>query len=213
MLFFMEIFFGFLLSIFLFGCHEPEKDYPLSNTKDINEVLKTVIAQQTIVTRYDSTGMGITGKSDDTHFNSLDGFTLNIDLSRPWSKDDLLLNHIESDDLFYAARYAAFMKTDSLYILFQCHLPKRFKIDTTGLRCTTFTSEAEVKILKKRSRKEYFSFYYYQMSMPLFSLDQTQAYVMLDSYYNYMAAEGYAFFLKKVNSKWKIIWQDLTWQT
>jgi len=78
---------------------------------------------------------------------------------------------------------------------------------------TTFTSEAKINIIKKRGRRAYFYYYYYQMSRPLFSLDQKQVYVMLDSYYDYMAAQGYAFSLKKINGKWKIIWQGITWVT
>jgi len=90
----MRIFLLFIFSIILFSCNEPKKEYPIPSEKDINEIVRAVISQQTVVTRFDSMGMAITGKPGNTHFNSLDNFPLNIDLSRPWSADDLLLNRI-----------------------------------------------------------------------------------------------------------------------
>lgn len=209
----MRIFLIFLVAVLLLGCHDPKKDYPIPNRKDINEIVKAVISQQTIAVRFDSTGKAITGKLGIARFNALDGLHLDIDLSRPWSTGDTALNHIDIESLFTPQRHADFMKKDSLYIVFQCHIQKDFKIDTAELPNSIFTSDAKMKTIRHRSREEYFSYYYYQISVPLFSSDQKQAYVMIDSYYMRSQAAGYAFVLRKINSRWTIVKQLDTWIT
>jgi hypothetical protein len=49
--------------------------------------------------------------------------------------------------------------------------------------------------------------------VPLFSSDQKQAYVLMDSYYDTTSGEGYSFILRKVNGKWRIIKEELAWQS
>ena len=213
MLFFMRIFLTFLVALLFFGCRTAEKQYPIPSKKDINEIVKAVISQQTIADRFDSTGKVITGKPGIARFNPLDDLHLDIDLSRPWSTGDTALNHINIESLFTPQRNAGFLKKDSLYVVFQCRIQKDLKIDTAELPNRIFTSDAKIKAIRNRSRQEYFSYYYYQISVPLFSSDQKQAYVMLDSYYRRSQAVGYAFVLKKINGKWKIVKQDITWIT
>lgn len=209
----MRIFLIFLVTLLLFGCRAPEKKYSIPSKKDINEIVKAVISQQTIADRFDSTGKVITGKPGIARFNPLDDLHLNINLSRPWSTGDTGLNHINIESLFTPQRNAGFLKKDSLYVVFQCRIQKGLKIDTAELTNHMFTSDAEMKAIRNRSRKEYFAYYYYQISVPLFSSDQKQAYLMLDSYYMRSQAVGYAFILKKINGKWKIVKQDITWIT
>tara|TARA_R100000935_G_C2745304_1_gene127552 strand:+ start:75 stop:683 length:609 start_codon:yes stop_codon:yes gene_type:complete len=105
-----------------------------------------------------------------------------------------------SDEVFFSSK-------DSSFILSQNSNPKRIKIDkkiTNKLNTTTFQNE-----LKKIKNGEDYDFY--EMSIPIFSYDKRTAYVELDHRCGHLCGNGRAFYLRKINGKWKIIEKFRTW--
>ncbi|SDS27291.1 hypothetical protein SAMN04487764_1837 [Gillisia sp. Hel1_33_143] len=111
----------------------------------------------------------------------------------------ILYDHISDEILF--------SKKDSSFILSQNSNPKRIKIErkiTERLNTTTFQKE-----LKKIKNGEDYDFY--EMSIPIFSLDKQTAYIELDYRCGHLCGNGRAFYLRKINGKWKIIEDFRTW--
>ncbi|WP_026838884.1 hypothetical protein [Gillisia sp. JM1] len=107
-----------------------------------------------------------------------------------------------SDEVFFSSK-------DSSFILAQNSNPKRIKIDkkiTDKLNTTTFQNE-----LKKINNGEDYDFY--EMSIPIFSFDKRTAYVELDHRCGHLCGNGRAFYLRKINGKWKIIENFRTWKS
>lgn len=207
MLFFMRGFLLFLIAIFLFGCHEPKKDYPVPSKKDINDIVRAIITQQNCVVLFDSTGMAIT-KPGVAHYNALDSLVLLTDLKKITVMDTLI-----SDPYTVYIRHMLnpkdplhFKKSDSLYILTQYYFLKHFTVDGKSLTNVKFINGDELKkeqvARKKRTP-------YYELSIPIFSLDQQQVYVQLNRYTE--GAMGYMFILRKIEGQWKIVRQKYTW--
>ncbi|MCB6089721.1 hypothetical protein, partial [Flavobacterium psychrophilum] len=100
-----------------------------------------------------------------------------------------------------------FSKQDSLYIMEQSLKPQKFKIDktiTNKLNATTFENEMK----KRKSGKQYD---FYEMKIPIFSLDRQKVYIELDHRCGSLCGSGRAISLKKINGKWKIIEKWRTW--
>jgi hypothetical protein len=74
------------------------------------------------------------------------------------------------------------------------------------LNTTTFQNE-----LKKINNGEDYDFY--EMSIPIFSFDKRTAYVELDHRCGHLCGNGRAFYLRKINGKWKIIENFRTWKS
>lgn len=211
MLFFMRIFLGFLLFIFLFGCHEPEKKYPVPSKKDIDDIIKTIITQQSCVVLFDWPGLGIS-KPGDPNYNALDNLALLTDLKKVTVMDTLIgdlytayIRHLlnPNDSLH-------FKKADSLYILTQYYSLKHFTVDRRTLTNVRFISENELRTEQIAGKKRT---PYYELSIPIFSLDQQQVYVQLNRYVRLNGAMGYMFILRKIKGQWKIVRQKYTWMS
>ncbi|WP_214072165.1 hypothetical protein [Mucilaginibacter sp. dw_454] len=179
------LFVGLLL---MFGCHDPEKEYSMPNKKDINEVVKAVITQGKIFR---------------------DTLPLSIDLYRRGGpRKDFFA--FEIDWLLNNKKPFHFQRADSAYFIYQIHHLHHLLIDTTGLSKIKFTSAKQIGDKKWDERQHFFN---NAIMIPVFSLDQKQAYILMDSYYNIMAGEGYSFTLRKVNGKWYIVHEELAWQS
>ena len=209
MLFFMRIFLALLLCSILFCCHEPKKDYPVPNKKDINDVVRAVISQQTIVERTDSAGRIIDKQTGHIRINSLDNLSLSVDLKKVKvvPADQESMYGVTINFLVDPKISSHFNQIDYHYLFFQNDTLSRFKIDTTTITNTFFTSEAKYK--KRVSMGDRIPIY--TLSIPVFSLDQKQAYVLLDIFIGLNNAQGYAFVVKKINGKWLIVRQWSTW--
>jgi len=178
------LFIGLLL---MFGCHDPEKDYRLPKTKDINEIVQIILK----------------GKS------YRDTLPLCIYLSR--TGDTLKgLPGIDLEKLVNQKASYHIQKVDSAYFIFQIHNLHHLKIDTIGILNAKFTSAT---LILKKTRKERFAFFYNEMSIPLFSLDGNHAYVTVESYFGVTEDDEYAFILRKTNGKWKIVREELIGQS
>jgi hypothetical protein len=184
----MRIFLIFLSAILLLGCHDTKKDYPIPSKRDIDEIVKVIMTQSKI------------------YRNTL---PLSIDLYRKGGPlKDFFAFQVEN--ILDAKNPFHFQKSDSAYFVFQIHNLQHFKIDTTGILKTRFTSATKILSKNSNERRHYFN---NALMIPVFSLDQKQAYVLMDSYYNIMASEGYGFMLRKINGKWQIVHEDLDWQS
>jgi len=96
-----------------------------------------------------------------------------------------------------------FSKDDSLYIIFQNDTLKHFRLNKQlfpQLKFRPLISENS----GRKSRR------YIDLSIPIFSLDQHIAYVQLNDLCPHCGS-GYFIFLKKMNGKWKIVKQGMTW--
>ncbi|MES2426225.1 MAG: hypothetical protein V4560_04600 [Bacteroidota bacterium] len=202
----MRIFLTLLLCSILFSCHDPKRDYPIPNKKDIDEVVKTVIV------RYDSPGLVINGKPDTTKYSSLNSFPLSVDLAkvRVTSSEPGFTYTVNINDLINPLRTFHFNKTDYNYLLFQNDTLRHFKINKGLISKRLFTSDAERKNERDKGRR---LVRFYEVSIPIFSLNQQEAYVQFNIYLGFELGGGYAFILRKINGNWTIVQQWITWKT
>jgi hypothetical protein len=206
----MRGFLLFVFTIFLFGCHEPKKNYPIPSKKDINEIVKAIITQQSCVELFEWPGLGIS-KPGDPHYNALDNLALLTDLKKVTVMDMLTSDTrtVNIRDMLNPKDPLHFKKADSLYILSQFYLLKHFEVDRTTLKNVRFISNNELKAERFGGKRTP----YYDISIPIFSLDQQQAYVQLNRYVRLNGAMGYMFILRKIKGQWKIVREKYTWMS
>jgi len=100
-----------------------------------------------------------------------------------------------------------FSKKDSLNIMAQSLNSQKIEIDKIildKLNSTTFEKE----MIKLKNGKQY---NFYEMKVPVFSLDNQKAYVELDYRCGGLCGGGKAIFLEKIKGKWKIVEKRTTW--
>jgi hypothetical protein len=188
----------FLISLLLFmSCknEKPKQAFRAPDINDINEIVKTIIATDSLSFRANSplsanlTKITIVPKNTDTIPPSIG--TGNLPVTS-------LLDA-------YSNKY--FSKNDSAYIFFQNKMLRSFRLDSTFSKLINLTDSNHV--IKNRTKQSVF-FSYYEMSIPIFSMDGKIAYVSID-YYCPLCGYGMAIVLKKINGNWKIITQITTW--
>lgn len=201
--------FLFLIVIFKFvSCQnkKAEDEFALSKTKDINEIIETIIYSDSLpVLKSSSDSISLC-----TELNKIE-----IKIAK-YPKPGELVN-IESDwenkvyiqNLLFVDidKKRFFTKKDSLFLLSQNNILKRFEINKnlySKLKTITFE---RIKLSKKFRKLKY-----YDISIPIFSLDNTKAYVELN--YHYLRfGSGRAIYLQKIKGKWKVIQHRRTWIT
>jgi|GEM_PF-1966402 len=95
-----------------------------------------------------------------------------------------------------------FLKKDSLDILNQNETFKTFKIPKNIT--THFKTVEQTKNLKTTKK-------YIQFSIPIFSSDNTKAYIEFDHYSNNENSYGKSIYLEKIDGKWKIKHIEKNW--
>jgi hypothetical protein len=95
-----------------------------------------------------------------------------------------------------------FFKNDSLNIVNQNETFKTFKIRTSITQ--KFKTVELTKNLKTTEK-------YIQFSIPIFSKDNTKAYLEFDHYSNDENSYGNSIYLEKINGKWKIKYIEINW--
>ena len=111
-----------------------------------------------------------------------------------------LLNDKVNGEFFFTSK-------DSLSMLAQNSNPERIKIGSKvidNLKSTTYEKE----MLKRKNGKPS---NFYEMSIPIFSLDKQKAYIELDHSCGSLCGNGKAYYLKKIKGKWKVIEKWETW--
>ena len=95
-----------------------------------------------------------------------------------------------------------FLKSDSLDIVNQNETFKTFKIPKSITRkFKTIEQTKNFKITEK----------YIQFSIPIFSTDNTKAYLEFDYYSNNENSYGNSIYLEKINGKWSIKYVERNW--
>ena len=199
------IFYIFIILTFC-NCENKKENYNLSTgeIKDINEIVEAVIIQDSL---------GVFSKSEDSIMFCSELRKLNIYIPPKKTNDDFVL--LPKQDGAYITNLiptkikgiSFFSSKDSLYLLKQNSNPKKLKIEKTiadKLNVTTIGKVEKRRKNKQRSR-------FYEMTIPIFSLDRQSAYVELDYQCGGLCGSGQVIFLKKIKAKWKIIVQWRNW--
>jgi hypothetical protein len=198
----MKNIFLLMTILLIFSCNKNELD--LLKIKNINEIVETVIKE-------DSLKVLKNENLDKLLCDSL----RNIQIYIPSKSDaknsvpppppsftsiERLINSKINGKIFFSSK-------DSLYIINQNSDSKKIRIDENILKKINSTT-TEKEILKANSGKEY---NIYEISKPIFSLDNKRAYLELNHYCGHLCGSGKAIFLQKIDGKWKILEQYQTW--
>lgn len=192
----------YLGCVILFGCNpEPKRVFPIPNEKDINEIIATVTA-------------------DDSLFYNKSRRPLSIDLQKikiyksdsglppsPPSRSFSLVGINELINEKYH-KQKLFSRIDSAYLFFQNDTLQKLKLNATTLSGFTLTTIDSV--LKKDNLRK--SYPYIAITIPVFSLDQKKAYLEINDYCG-MCGGGIGVYLKKINGRWEIIESFSIWMS
>ena len=124
--------------------------------------------------------------------NDLKYSRLCIDLKKIKVSD--LLNEKINGEIFFSSK-------DSLAIIAQNANPKKFKISEIIIDNFNTTTIQEEMANREKGKGNCF----YQMSIPIFSLNKQKAYLQLDYSCGSLCGYGMEIYLKKVNGIWKVI--------
>lgn len=184
-----------------------ETEFDSSKINEINDVVKTVILE-------DSLNVLKNGKESIMLCEEL--IKLEIYFLEKIKDNELIplppppsFNNISIENLLYykIENEIFFTSKDSLYLLQQNSNPKKLKIEKNLAEKINLTTK-DIEINKRKNHKPYS---YYQMTIPIFSFDKKKAYLELNHYCGGLCGSGKSIYLKKINSKWKIIEKWCTW--
>ena len=189
------------LSILLVNCHSKSNEQVIdaSRSKEINKIVAAIISQDSL---------NVCQKDKDTNLFCIDLAKLNI--QNPVKRKDGMieppgkpLNTVLFENLMLAKfnNELFFTKIDSITLVGQNQNPEKFRINPEIISKINATTLEE--ILKKRKKGE--SYQFYQMTIPLFSLNGNKAYTQLTYGCEGLCGNGKAIYLKKTNGKWNII--------
>ena len=179
-------------------------EFDTSKVKNINEIVETIITQ-------DSLEVLKTGKDSRMLCDELT--KLSIYIPEKVNKGLVRIppsssfSNVSIEDLLFYRKSGFFSTKDSLYLVEQNSNPQKFKIDQILLDKINQTTK-EKEINKKESGK---SFNFYEMTIPIFSLDNQKAYLELNHYCGGLCGSGESIYLEKIKGKWKIIDKWTTW--
>ncbi|AYN04421.1 hypothetical protein [Flavobacterium sp. 140616W15] len=194
-----------IISFLMFlSCKEKDNKSSLVKIKNINGIVETIIDQ-------DSLKFSRNKLSPISLFCE-DLIKINIHIPESTDKQNIPsipFNNVSINDLLNSKieRDFFFSKSDSSYLVSQNLGQKEFKIEQKiidKINSTTFEKEK----VKQENRTKYD---FYQMTIPVFSNDMTKAYVELNHFCGGLCGDGKAFFLSKINGKWRIINKHRTW--
>ncbi|NRT16681.1 hypothetical protein HNP99_003053 [Flavobacterium sp. 28A] len=174
--------------------------------KDINDIVRTVISE-------DSLNVLKNGKASKMFCEDL--IKLNIYIAEKRKKNNSIhpppppppsFNRISIQNLLnYNKNEMFFTIKDSLFLLQQNINSQRIKIEFKESDNINFTTKQ--REINKRKKGELYNFY--EMTIPIFSVDNDKAYLQLNHYCGHLCGSGTAIYLKKINGNWKILeeWQ------
>ncbi|WP_268847570.1 hypothetical protein [Flavobacterium aestivum] len=196
-----------IVTLFLFlGCKKQKEETKLQDSKfsDINQIVEVIINQDSLyISKNDKSSIAF----------CIDLVKINIQIPiknkeklyeppTPFNSVSInqLLSYKINNDNFFS-------KADSTYLVSQSLGLKEFKIEQKiieKIKSTTFDKEE----LKQKTGKKYD---FYEMTIPVFSKDNSKAYVEINHYCGGLCGSGKAFFLSKINGEWRIINKTQTW--
>jgi hypothetical protein len=191
----------------IFSCKNSESKVELtsSRVKEINEIVKVIISEDSLDVSKNTTDKSMLCK---------ELIKLNIYIPEKPKNGEIPLprqlsfNDVSITDLLHYDRKATFFKAiDSLYLLKQNLNPEKLEIDPNIIGEINLTAK-DMEISKKKAGKPYS---YYEITIPIFSLNNQVAYVELNHYCGSLCGNGKSLYLKKINGKWKVIEKWGTW--
>jgi hypothetical protein len=197
-----------LVSLSFTKCkNNSETEFDISKIKDINEIVKTVIIE-------DSLNVLKNEKESKMFCRELIKLEIYIPEKRkdnePFPPLPLPFSNVISIEKllsFKIENKMFFTSKDSLYLLQQNSNPQKLKIEKKVIEKINLTTK-EKEINKKKIGESY---NFYEMTTPIFSSDNQKAYLELNHYCGGLCGSGKSIFLKKINGKWKIIDKWGTW--
>ncbi|MCF6140935.1 hypothetical protein L1S34_06520 [Flavobacterium sp. K77] len=201
-------------SLFIIGCNNKNenseknikliaKQFSLSEVKDINSIVEAIITQDSLEVLKSADYSNylcdeLTRLPIDFPEKQANGLTPPLAPGRIYLTE--LLNDKINDEIFFA-------KKDSSNLIAQNSKPSIFKIDKLLLININTTSFEKENIKRKKGK----NYRFYEMTIPIFSLDNRKAYVELGYHCGALCGHGKAIFLKKINEKWIIVKKFGTW--
>ncbi|MFV5692772.1 hypothetical protein ACM55K_12160 [Flavobacterium sp. LT1R49] len=193
--------FSFIIVLVFISCQNREKINPFASEEaEINSIIRTIIYNDSlpILKNTDSTSLC-------SELNKLEirigkypkpGEIVTVSLDK---------NKVDVQNLLFDKK-RFFSENDSLFLLSQNKGLKTFNIDKNSFDKVQMITRKEIKSSKRNSLR------YYEISIPIFSKDNTKAYVEVNKHILSFGS-GYIVYLEKVNGKWKIISERMTWIT
>lgn len=189
----------------LLSCKEKEKEFSSFTVRNINEIAETIIIGESLFV-----------SKNDNSSRSFCTDLIKINIRIPIKSEEKLhipppipFNNVSINELlnFKIMKERFFLSTDSTYLISQNLVQKEFKIEKNIIDKINSTT-IEKETLKQETGEKY---NFYDMTIPIFSKDNTKAYVELNHHCGALCGEGKVFFLSKTNGKWRIIYKYIKW--
>ena len=189
------------------NCKNYKSKFDNSEIKDINEIVKIVIIE-------DSLNVLKSESKSKMFCENLIKLDIYIPEKRKHNEPippplPPSFNNVSIENLLYYKidNEIFFTSKDSLFLLEQNLKPKELKIENEIIEKINATSK-KIEQEKKKIGKSY---NYYEMTIPVFSKDNQNAYLELNHYCGYLCGSGKSIYLKKLNGKWRIVDKWRTW--
>lgn len=202
------------VSLFIFNCSKKnensqmngefiEKPLSINEIKNINSIIEIIIIQDSLK---------VLKSNDYINFLCHDLKRLPIDIPEKQENGLVLppapgriyltelLNERINGEIFFATK-------DSFNLIAQNSKPSKFIVDQSILKNINSTSFEKEKAKRKKGK----NYRFYEMTIPIFSLDNQKAYVELGYHCGTLCGYGKAIYLKKVSGKWIIVKKFRTW--
>jgi hypothetical protein len=191
-----KILFIYLFLLIACKSEKLKEKIPVPNKIEINEIVKAIVSQdslyaQDILLSQDLRKIKISTRPHTIIQSPIDINSINI--------KELMV--VKSNNQHF------FSKSDSSYILSQNDTMRTFQIDKILSKRIKLTTSIEQG--KKRKSGNPISFY--DITIPIFSLDQKVAFVELTHNCSGLCGKAIAIFLEKINGKWIIVKQKMLW--
>lgn len=186
---------------FAFGCKNKSKNTTIERNDEVEKIIECVILEDTLnVYKIDSTAIPLSKELKKLKVHKLSS---NLEHIPPKPVDGIYL-----DDLFYYRLEISFIpKKDSLNLLNQNETLKNYRIENSlskKIKLTTFQEQ------KNKSQANQDAEFLY-LTIPIFSSDNTKAYMEVSKICFGNCGWGRAIYLEKKNGKWKIVYKNQLW--
>jgi len=194
-----------LFSLIIISCKQKNKFVLNENASEIDKIILSVITE-------DSLKVIKNNNENNVVIEYLE--KREIIAPKPIPEDSLIViieeNKLMINDLFefwQIEKSKGFDKKDSLYLLSQNTNPDSLRISNNLLnKIEHLKLSKTLNEIKKGNHKKYFTF-----TIPIISKDKTKAYVESGYHCGGLCGSGRAYFLEKIDGKWKVIAKWRTW--
>ena len=197
----MRNYLSILFIILAFGCKDKSERLLEERKTEIEKIVECVILQDSLnVFKNDLTGIPLLKELKKLKVHSI---ASNIENIPPKPENGIYLR-----DLFYYHLDVDFLpKKDSLNILNQNQVLKIYLIEGSFSKKIKLTTYKEQKVKAKANVDANFLY----LSIPIFSADNSKAYIEITEICFGNCGWGEAVYLEKKNGKWKIIYKRELW--